>query len=148
MERPGKKNDKLIGKIIEQGMALQLDLEAPEDMNQTLNPCKLQTLWADFKSDIVFIAKKHCHKSRRNLGEKIMEIKCGINTLARNDEITTNNDIRINEAYLVKELATLKHIQARDWEDNLRAVISNHGEVLGGAWSAMNKDRKPRDLLN
>ena len=50
--------------------------------------------------------------------------------------------------YLTKELAILKHIHERDKKDNTRAMISNHGEVLGSAWSGMNKDRRPRDVLS
>jgi hypothetical protein len=49
--------------------------------------------------------------------------------------------------YMVKELANLKQIQARDKRDEMRVVVANHGEVLGGVWSGMNKDRKPRDMI-
>ena len=54
---------------------------------------------------------------------------------------------RVDEAYLAKELEILEHIRERDRKNDTRAAISNHGEVLGGIWSAMNKDRKPRDLI-
>ena len=38
-------------------------------------------------------------------------------------------------------------IQAKDNKDETRAVLANQGEVLGGVWSGMNKDRKPRDMI-
>ena len=53
----------------------------------------------------------------------------------------------MKEAYWAKELANLKLIQARDKRDETRAVVANHGEVLGGVWLAMNKDRKLRDII-
>lgn len=53
----------------------------------------------------------------------------------------------MKEAYWAKELANLKLIQARDKRDETRAVVANHGEVLGGVWLAMNKDRNLRDII-
>ena len=41
----------------------------------------------------------------------------------------------------------MEQIRERHRKDNMRATISNHGEVLGGIWSVMNKDRNPRDLI-
>ena len=64
-----------------------------------------------------------------------------------NPELDTANNIRLNEAYLAKELEILERIRERDRKNDTRAAIANHGEVLGGIWSAMNKDRKPRDLI-
>ncbi|KAF8257883.1 Endonuclease/exonuclease/phosphatase [Lactarius quietus] len=148
MQIPELKNDKLMERIIDQGMTLQTDLNAQGEEMQAENTHNPQTLWKEFKRDIVSIAKKHCHESRRNLTKKICEVKRDLNNMARNMEIDTNNNVRVNEAYLSSKLATLKHIQARDRKDDMRAVGTNHSEVLGGAWSAMNKDRKPRDLLN
>jgi hypothetical protein len=42
-------------------------------------------------------------------------------------------------AYLSNELAHLECIRAKDKKDDLRAAITNHGEVLGGIWSAIVK---------
>lgn len=55
--------------------------------------------------------------------------------------------LKVNEVFLINELAHLESIQARDRKDETRATLSNQGEWLGGAWTAINKERKPRDLL-
>ena len=80
------------------------------------------------------------------LTRKMSNLETEIKNLARHPEFDTNNNLRANEAFLAKELEPLKRIEARDRMDELRAVVTNHGKVLGGIWSGMNKDRKPRDL--
>jgi ribonuclease HI len=35
----------------------------------------------------------------------------------------------------------------KERKDDLRAQIAHHGEKLGGIWSAINKEKKPRDLI-
>ena len=67
--------------------------------------------------------------------------------ISNNTGIDTFDSMRVNEAYLAKELEILIRIREKDKKDDTRAVISSHGDVLGGIWSAMNKDRKPRDLM-
>lgn len=106
-----------------------------------------QSLWAAFKNDVVKITKKHCSKSRGKLEQKIMALEKDLKGIAKNTELDTNNNVRVEEAFLAKKLALLKQIQAKDKKDETRAAVANHGEVLGGIWSGMNKDRKPRDLI-
>ena len=148
MQIPELKNNDLMQRIIKRGLVLQMDMKSQEGnqpQREALNP---QSLWADFKNDIVKMTRKHCSESRAKLTKKITAIERELKDISRNPNIDTNNNIRANEAYLTKELAILKHIHERDKKDDLRAVISNHGEVLGGVWSGMNKDRKLRDILN
>ena len=141
------KNKDLMERIVSRGKQLNKDVEnlqIKQTQRETETP---QTLWATFKKDIAKIAKKHCAQSRGKTAAKIRKIEGDMEKLKNNAEIDTNNEIRANEAYLANELKHLEHIRARDNKDDLRAIITNHGEVLGGVWSAMNKDRKPRDLL-
>lgn len=42
---------------------------------------------------------------------------------------------------------TLEKLVARDKKDHMKAILANHGEKLGGPWSAISKESKPRDLL-
>ena len=147
MQLPELKNEKLLDRLIDRGMTLQTKIKDLADSQTPNGSFSLQSLWTDFKNDLVKITKKHCAESRGKLGKKIKTVEDQLKGLARNPEMDTNNDVRANEAYLANELATLKRIQAKDKKDETRAVIANHGEVLGGVWSAMNKDRKPRDLI-
>lgn len=147
MQIPELKNDKLLERIIDRGMTLQAKLKEPPNPQSPHGSGSPQSLWTDFKDDIVKIAKKHCAKTWGKLAKKIKAIKKDLKSLTRNPELDTNNTIRVDEAYLANELATLKQIQAKDKKDETRAVVANHGEVLGGVWSGMNKDRKPRDMI-
>lgn len=147
MQIPELENDTLIDRLIDRGMILQEKLNNPLTNQAPRGKENPQSLWTSFKDDVVKITKKHCAESRGRLGKKIHVIERDIKSLTRNPEIDTDDRVRAEEAFLANELATLKHIRARDKKDEGRAVIVNHGEVLGGVWSGMNKDRKPRDLI-
>ena len=147
MQVTATKSDSLMDRVIDRGMTLQKDLKNLNHTEAQNNDRAPQTLWANFKRDVTKIAKKHSAESRGKLTRKMSNLETEIKNLARHPEFDTNNNLRANEAFLAKELETLKRIEARDRKDELRAVVTNHGEVLGGIWSGMNKDRKPRDLL-
>jgi hypothetical protein len=147
MQIPELKNDKLLEHLIDRGMTLQAKLCNPNRAQILCREENPQSLWANFKVDIVKITKKHCKATRGKQGKKITDMESDIKSLARNPEIDTNNNMRAKEVFLASEVATLKCIQARDNKDKCRAAIVDHGKVLGGVWSGMNKDRKPRDVI-
>ena len=148
MHIPAIKNETLMDKIIDRRMKLQNALGNQGNGRTPTNPHAPQTLWTEFKKDIVNITKKHCAESKGKLMMKIKKIEKDLKQMSSIPDIDTNNNARLDEAYLAKELANLERIEARDKKDKLRAIITNHGKVLGGVWSGMNKERKPRDLLN
>ena len=147
MQLPELKNEELLERLIDRGMTLQTDLQDLVNSHQQRGQANPQSLWASFKKDIVKLSKKHCSESRGKLRKKIAIIEKKMMTLTRNPSLDTDNGLRAKEAFWASELANLKHIQARDKRDETRAVVANHGEVLGGVWSGMNKDRKPRDII-
>lgn len=147
MQTSELKNKDLMDKITNRGKQLNADVENLRE-NQIQRRIETpQTLWATFKRDIAKIAKKHGAQSRGKTTVKIKKIEEEMEKLKRNSDIDNNENTRAKEAYLANELKHLEHIRARDKKDETRAIITNHGEVLGGVWSAMSKDRKPRDLL-
>ena len=141
------KNKDLMERIVNRGKQLNADLERLRDAQTPREEKNPQKLWATFKSDVAKVAKKHCSEMRGKVAKKIKDLEKDLKELRENPELDTDNRVRTEEAYLANELKHLEHIRARDKKDELRAVITNHGEVLGGVWSAMNKDRKPRDVL-
>ena len=147
MQIPELKNEDLMKRITNRGMTLQTKLSDPSRAQTPRDEGNTQSLWAAFKNDVVKITKKHCSKSRGKLEQKIMALEKDLKEIAKNTELDTNNNVRAEEAFLAKKLALLKRIQAKDKKDETRAAVANHGEVLGGIWSGMNKDRKPRDLI-
>ena len=63
-------------------------------------------------------------------------------------DLDKDESVRQNEAFLANELAHLEKTQARDHKDLTRTSLAYQGEKLGGAWSAINKERKPWDLIH
>jgi hypothetical protein len=62
-------------------------------------------------------------------------------------DLDTNNDLRWNGNLLTNEIKHLETTRARYQKETLNAKLVNHGEKLGGTWSALSKDSKPRDLI-
>ena len=148
MQIPALNNITLMEKISARGMALQSELKNLPNSQATRSARNPQSLWAGFKMDVVKITKDHCAKSRGKLAVKIAAKVKELREIATNPEIDSDNSLRVKEAFIANELAFLKKTQARDRKDESRATVACHGEVLGGVWSAMNKERKPRDMIH
>ena len=67
--------------------------------------------------------------------------------LINNPNFNIENDLRVQEAFLANEIEHLERVRARQHQDLFRARLSNHGEKLGGIWSASAKVSKPRNLI-
>lgn len=67
--------------------------------------------------------------------------------LANLPEADTDNNIHTSEAIVNNQLSHLVEKKASAKKDKLSAELALHGEKLGGAWSAINKDRKPQNMI-
>ena len=76
----------------------------------------------------------------RRLEEDLEKIKAHPN-------FDTNDNLRTEEAYLESKLAHIIKVAARNQKADLRAELANRGERLGGIWSAINKEKKPRNPI-
>jgi hypothetical protein len=128
-------------------MALQEDLAKLQRENTDREIANPQTLWKIFKQDAKDMAKKPCKESRTKISRRIEHIKKDLHHLTNHPDIDTDKGIRANEAFLASELGHLEKTRACDHKDDNRASLAYQGEKLGGAWSAINKERKPRDLI-
>ena len=77
----------------------------------------------------------------------IKNLEKDIKMIAENPELDTNDRLRTEEAYLENKLAHLLKTLAQNQKDNTKAAIATQGEKLGGIWTAINKEKKPRDLI-
>lgn len=146
-QRSSLEDKDLMDKIIERGHTLCADLwelKSKNTLHKTENP---QTLWKKFKNDICLTATKHGKTSGSKISKCIDMIEKDLKALSNIPNLEDMEALKVNEVFLVNELAHLESIQARDRKDETRATLSNQGERLGGAWTAINKERKPRDLL-
>ena len=81
------------------------------------------------------------------MNSHIVRLERDHRTLTNSAEIDTNNNRRWNANFLASEITHLENKRARNRKNELSAKLANHGEKMGGIWSALNKEKKPRDLI-
>ncbi len=64
-----------------------------------------------------------------------------------NEEIDNNKNAREEIVLLTSEVAHLRKKSAKEQKEQTRAQIAHHREKTGGIWIAINKKKKPRDLI-
>ena len=139
---------KLIEAIIARGIRLQYDLEDIKNRRTDRRLSNPQRLWQDFKRDISAIAKAQIKAKYYKMNTHIRLLKQDIKTLTNNPNVDTDEKIQSEEAYLTNELEYLERKMAQSRRTRLSAELANHGEIPGGIWTAMSKDKKPRDLIH
>lgn len=70
-----------------------------------------------------------------------------LKTIMNHPDLDTNNDLRWNGNLLTNKIRHLESTRDRYKKETLNAKLTNHSEKLGGIWSALSKDSKPRDLI-
>jgi len=146
-QKSSLEDEDLMEKVDERGLILQNDLESIQRNNTPRDITNPQQLWSDFKDDITSLAKTHGKESCAKISKKIKAIEKDLKSLTNHPDIDNDETLRTNEAFLANELTHLEKIKARDRKDDTRAALSHHGEKLGGPWSAINREKKPRDLI-
>ena len=129
--------------IVNRGKQLLADMTTHQmrgTPRETTNP---QLLWAAFKSDIRAMAKqtekaithkKHAWRKR---------IERDLQETASNPNLDHDESVRYQEAFLMNTLTHREKQEARKTTAFYRALAVNHGEKLGGIWSARSKEVKP-----
>lgn len=138
---------KLIKEVIDRGIELQRQLTQIITKNVACEISNPQSLWKAFKDDIKITASEYSKSSRSRITKRIDLIRNDMKELTNHPNLDSDETIRYNEAFLANELAHLEKLKARDRKDEMRATLTHQGETLGGTWSAINKERKPRDIL-
>jgi hypothetical protein len=136
-----------IEKVIKRGLHLQTDLENTTHSNPEKRRDSPQMLWERFKEDIQEIAKEFLAEIHYKINSCILRLEKDQAALANAPDADSNNDTRTSEAIIASEITHLEEKRAKGRKEKLSTELALHGEKLGGAWSAMNKDRKPRDLI-
>ena len=137
----------LMKKVDQRGLKLEADMEnlRSEGINRAVsNP---QTLWETFKHDITKLAKTAAKESYHKLNSRIKAIENDHQLLLADPEYDADESLHTNAAFLANELAHLEKIKVKNQCAKLRAKLADQCERLGGCWSAISKDKKPRDLI-
>ena len=137
----------LIDKIIAQGKNLQKSLDDLENGITTRENTNPQILWQNFKEALQKTAKESADKTRHKINSKLKKLEENRKKLTNNLNLNTNENLRAKETDIANEIKHLQNQEAHTSREHIRATIAHHGEKLGGIWSAMNREKKPRDLI-
>ena len=140
-------NEPLMNKIEQKGINITTNLanvhtEGPN--RETANP---QTMWESFKKEIVSLTKATMKETFHKINSRVLAIEKDLQLLYDSPEINTSEATRTNAAFLMSELEHLAKVKTKDQRNNLRADLELQGERPGGIWSAINKEKKPRNLI-
>ena len=141
------KDESLIQSIKDQGICLQYDLEDIKERQVDRELSNPQRLWQHFKRDISAIAKARIKATHYKINTHIHLLEKDIKTLENDENVDTNDKIRSEGAFLTTELEYLEKRSAQNQRQNLSVELANHREIPGGIWTAISKERKPRDLI-
>jgi ribonuclease HI/exonuclease III len=141
-------SEKVMDKIEERGIELQTDmaqqrLEGTD--RQTTNP---QTQWETFKEAIQKTVRKEAKEIHHKITSRIQTLEKDIKNINKNPESNIRDDLRAEEAFLNNQLKQLKKKRINARSDLMSAKLTNHGEKLGGMWSALGKEKRPRNPIH
>lgn len=86
-------------------------------------------------------------KTRYKATSMIKNLEKDIKIISANPNFDIDDHLRTEEAYLESKLAHLLKVVAKNQKADMKATLATHGERLGGIWTAINKEKKPRDLI-
>lgn len=141
------KNNKFTEKVIARGIRLQDAIENPKCDSPERHGESPQLLWERFKEDIQEIAKELLAEIHYRINSRIVRLEKDRAELANDPEANNIDNVRTSEAMIAREIAHLEGKRAKRKKDKLSTELALHGEKLGGIWSAMIKERKPKDLI-
>lgn len=144
---PSLQRDKLMTRVVSRGIQLQNDITKIKRENTPRETSNPQLLWRAFKQDITTIAKALTKESSHKINSRINTLEKDRKELTAHPEFDTNDGLRSSEAIIAHEITHLTQVNSQTEKEILHAKLANHGERLGGIWSAISKESKPRDLI-
>jgi len=141
------KDEKLMKRINDKGVKLQAELtriRVERIDREEENP---QTLWETFKQEVKLAIKETEKKCHHKLTSRIKAIEKDIRDINNAPDDETNEERCTQEAFLTSQLKQLKKKNAKRRSETLRAKLAEHGEAMGGIWSAMGREKKPRNPI-
>ena len=138
----------LMKRVEQRGIELLREIERLETDTVDRATSNPQVLWETFKEDLAKLAKNISKASYHKLNSRITAIEKDLQTLLANPDLDANEAAYTNAAFLSDELEHLVRIRAKNQRSKMKAKLANRGERLGGCWSAISKEKKPRDLIH
>jgi len=107
----------------------------------------IQTCWEAYKTVIKKVAKETAKECYHKITSHIKALEKDIKETNNNPKMNTNNNLQAHEAYLANQLKQLKKKKAKNQRNCLNTKLANHGEWMGGIWSALGKEKRPRNPI-
>ena len=120
------------------------DLPHKNIPRETSNP---QTLWKVLKEEFVNNAKTAANETHNRMLAHKRKMQKDLKDVENDWNLNGSDNQRINKAYLAEELGHLEKKDMHNQKEYYKAKLLDHRERLDGMWSALSKERKPRDLI-
>lgn len=140
-------NEDLLAKIAERGIRLEAEITRNRIECTDRRESNPQTLWKEFKDDTKNLAKKTAKECHHKIISRIRALERDIKEVNNNPESETDNELRTHEAYLSSQLKQLQKKKLKSSVNHFKAKMANHGEKLGGIWSTLGKEKRPRNPI-
>ncbi|KAJ7172880.1 hypothetical protein C8R43DRAFT_874043 [Mycena crocata] len=141
------KDQELSDFIQERGMAVQDEMKKMKTLPQRDPDWNPQTVWADFKRDLVLRARTRAKKVIPKRKKEIRELEVELEMILGDPDVS-DNEKRLSGAILTERLATL-NVEKHN-SDKMDSKIRNdiEGETISKYWTQINRARKPRDVIH
>ena len=141
-------NETFMKKVAEKGIEYQNKVTRDRIERTDRHVTNTQTHWESYKDIIQKLARVVTKENYHKITSCIKAIEEDLKRTNNNPEIRTNGNLQAHEAYLANHLKHLKKKEARNRKDHLSAKLANQGERLGGIWSALGKEKRPRNPIH
>jgi len=141
-------NDKMLEKIAEQGTAFQSKVTRDQIEWTDQQTSNTQTHWETFKESTHKIAKATAKECFYKITLRIKALEKDLREMNNRPVTNTTRETQNHKAYLANQLKHLKKKEAKNWKDILNTKLANHSEQLGGIWSALGKEKRPRNPIH
>ena len=77
----------------------------------------------------------------------IKKLKKDIKATTTHPDFDNDDRLRAEEAYLENKILHMIKVQTCNQKTEMKANLAMHGKKLGGIWTAINKEKKPCNLI-
>jgi hypothetical protein len=141
-------DEDLLTKIADRGIKLEAEITRNRIERTDRTELNVQTLWKEFKDDTEKLAKRAAKECHHKIISRINALERDIKKINNNPESETSNELRTHEAILSSQLKQLRKKNLRNNANRFKAKMANHGEKLGGVWSTLGKEKRPRNPIH
>lgn len=132
-------NERFIDRIRAMGKEATAEIEGIEERTATKNP---QVIYAEYKKKIVELARETAKRAVPKVKKQIRELQTELERAKNGGCVTQATKIAIQE-----RIRSLEIKRDKDVRLSTRARYCLEGECVSRYWSAINREKKPREII-